>query len=78
MENKPLFKISLFNWWYVVITLIFILMKYLDMIDWGPLWILSPLWIPSFIGIVLMFIVYLLKILISITIFIYDRFKYKK
>ena len=45
-KNKTLFKIPLINIWYVIITLIFILMRVTNIIDWSPLWILAPLWIP--------------------------------
>lgn len=61
MENSK-FRIPLFSWYYVAITLIFILMKFLKMIDWTPLWILSPLWIPTFIAFTIIFVLYLLNL----------------
>ena len=62
MENNSIFRIPLFSWYYVAITLIFILMKFLKMIDWTPLWILSPLWIPTFIAFTIIFVLYLLNL----------------
>lgn len=64
MENKNLFTIPLFSWYYVAITLIFILMKFLEMIDWSPLWIISPLWIPSAIAFSIMLIIYFLRLIV--------------
>lgn len=66
MENKPIFKFPLISIWAIIITLIFILMKVTNIIDWSPLWILSPLWIPSFIALSIMSILYFLKLIIFI------------
>lgn len=60
-DNKTLFKIPLFNIWYVVITLILILMQYLKMIDIHPIWILSPLWLPTAISFSFILILFILK-----------------
>ena len=62
MENSK-FTIPLFSWYYVCITLIFILMRYLEMIDWSPVWLLSPLWVPSVIAFTIIFILYFLKLI---------------
>lgn len=70
-ENNTLFKIPIINKWYVIITLIFILMRYLNIIDWSPLWILSPLWLPITIALSIIFIIYLFKLII----WIFDLFK---
>ena len=59
-ENKKLFSIPLISHWYIILTLIFILMIINNIIDWSPLWILSPLWLPWFIVILLISIPYLL------------------
>ena len=64
MENKKLFTIPLFSWYYVGITLVFILMRYLEIIDWSPLWVISPLWVPSAIAFSIIFILYLLKLIV--------------
>ena len=65
MENNT-FKIPLFSWYYVGITLIFILMKYLEIIDWSPLWLLSPLWVPVAIAFSIIFILYFLRLIVFI------------
>lgn len=72
MENKNLFTIPLFSWYYVAITLIFILMRYLQIIDWSSLWLISPLWIPSVITFGIIFILYFLKLIVFI-ISLFDR-----
>jgi len=63
MENK-VYSIPLFSWYYIGITLIFILMRYLEIINWSPLWLLSPLWLPIVISFVIMFILYFLKLIV--------------
>ena len=59
-ENKKLISIPLINHWYVILTLIFILMRVTNIIDWSPLWILGPLWLPWIIAILLISIPYIL------------------
>lgn len=59
-KTKNLFKIPLINKWYIFLTLIFILMKFLKIIDWSPLWILSPLWLPIVICLLLISAPYIL------------------
>ncbi len=61
MENKTkeLIKIPLVSIWYVILTLIFILMKVTNIIDWSPLWILSPLWIPLGLAIGIFALIYI-------------------
>lgn len=66
MENNSIFRIPLFSWYYVGITLIFILMKYLEIIDWSPLWLLSPLWVPAVIAFSIIFVLYFLKLIVFI------------
>ena len=53
-KEKKLFTIPLVNKWYVVLTLIFILMRITHIIDWSPLWILSPLWLPFVLCIIIL------------------------
>ena len=53
-------SIPLINHWYVILTLIFILMRVTNIINWSPLWILSPLWLPWIIVILLISIPYIL------------------
>ena len=67
MENKKtFFKIPLIGKWYFLLTLIFILMRYLDIIHWSPLWILSPLWLPWVSCLLLICIPYIFLIIIWI------------
>ena len=75
MENK-IFSIPLFSWYYVGITLIFILMRYLEIIDWSPVWLLSPLWVPGAIAFSIIFILYFLKLIVFlIGLCIFKNFK---
>lgn len=67
MENKRnIFTFQLINIWTVIITLIFIIMQSTNIINWSILWILSPLWIPLFIALSIIFILYFLKLIIFI------------
>ncbi len=63
------------NLWYVILTLVFILAKNSGIIDWGPLWILSPLWIPSAIALSIWGSVMLLRILLEIIAFINSLYR---
>lgn len=68
-------KIPLMNWWYVILTLVFILAKNSGIIDWDPLWILSPLWIPLAIALIIWSSVMLLRILLEIIVFINSLYR---
>lgn len=72
-KNKSIFTIQLINIWYVIITLIFILMRVTNIIDWSPLWILCPLWLPWAFLIGFCIIFYLLKGLVYLIDFIDKR-----
>ncbi len=63
MINKIL-TIPLFNWYYIGITLVLILMQYLNIIDWSPIWLLSPLWVPCAISILTTIGLYLLQLIV--------------
>ena len=65
-NKKTIFTFPLINIWTIIITLIFVSMKIYNIIDWSALWILSPLWIPSFIALSIIFILYFLKFIIFI------------
>ena len=43
------------------ITLIFITLKLCDIINWGWIWVLSPIWIPLLIYIILKIIIKIMK-----------------
>ena len=45
-NNKTLIRIPLVNIWYFALTLIFILLRISNIVDWSAVWLLSPLWIP--------------------------------
>lgn len=68
-------KIPLMNWWYIILTLVFILAKNSGIIDWSPLWILSPLWIPSAIALIIWIIIMFLRILLEIISFINSLYR---
>jgi len=72
-ENKTLFKFPLINIWYVVITLLLILMRIENIIDWSPVWLLCPLWLPFAIAFSIIIILYIFKGLIYLIYIIYDK-----
>lgn len=77
-KTKTLFKIPLINIWYVIITLIFILMRITNIIDWSPLWILAPLWIPWILVLSVIIIPYSLLGIVCIIDWIIKIFKHRK
>jgi len=76
--TKSLINIPLVNIWYVILTLIFILMRVVCIIDWSPLWILSPLWIPIIVSLSLFISIYIIKFVILGIIYLIDYFDKKK
>lgn len=48
-----------------LLTIVFITLKLLDVIQWSWIWILSPLWISFLIGIVLFALVLILTIIVE-------------
>jgi len=72
MENRN-FTIPLFSWYYVGITLIFILMRSLGIIDWSPLWLLSPLWVPSVVACIIISVLYFLKLIVFLISLFYKK-----
>ena len=57
-------KIALFSPYTIIITLIFILMQYLNIINWHWIWIISPLWIPLSIALLFIIFIYICKFMI--------------
>ena len=57
MKNN-IFTIPLFSWYYIAISLVFILMRCLGLIDW------SPLWLPGAIALSITFIIYFLQFIV--------------
>ena len=45
------------------LTLIFVVLKLLHVIDWSWLWVLSPLWISWIIGIVIILMIVIIAII---------------
>ena len=77
-NTRKIFSLPLINKWYVILTLIFILMRVTHIISWSPLWILAPLWIPWTIAGITIVIPYVLLFIITIIDFIYQKIHYKK
>lgn len=75
MNNKAndIITFPLLNKWTIIITLIFMLAKYMNIIDWSAIWIFSPLWIPLSIALLLMIILYILKITAKIIYIFYKK-----
>lgn len=44
-----------------LLTIVFIVLKLLDVIEWSWVWVLAPMWIPVAIVLLVVFIVALLK-----------------
>ena len=53
--NKPKFTIQ-HSFFFEGLTLLFIALKLMQVIDWPWLWILAPLWAPVLIAIVFVFV----------------------
>jgi hypothetical protein len=48
-----------------MLTIVFIILKLTNYIDWPWVWVLSPIWIPLSVGAIILLIVFLLVILIK-------------
>ncbi len=68
--KNNIFTIPLFNIWYLIITVLFLTSQYFGIIDWSPIWLFSPLWIPAAFSLICILIIYFLKFLI----FIYENY----
>jgi len=64
MENKPIFTIPIFSFWYVIISLILILMRVTNIVDWSPIVLLLPIWLPIVFVIFITVVIYTLKAII--------------
>lgn len=49
-----------------LLTIVFITLKLLDKITWSWLWVLSPLWIPTCIILIIFFIIIFSAVILSI------------
>lgn len=73
-SNKSKFlKIPLISKWHILVTLIFIIMKVTNIIDWNPLWILSPLWLPWLFALSCIVIPYLFLGIILLCDYFYNK-----
>lgn len=45
-----------------LLTIVFITLKLIGKIDWSWLWVLSPLWVPLSIGIVILIVVAIIAV----------------
>jgi len=66
-QNEPIFTIPIFSIWYVIITLILILMRVTNIVDWSPLVLLLPIWFPIVFVIFIIIVLYTLKTIIYFT-----------
>ena len=64
MEERYKIRIPLINIYTIIITLIFILMQHLEIINWHWIWIISPLWIPLAITLAIIIFVYICKFIL--------------
>lgn len=40
-----------------LLTIVFIVLKLCHVITWSWIWVLSPIWIPAFVGIIILLII---------------------
>lgn len=40
-----------------LLTIVFIVLKLCHVITWSWIWVLSPIWIPTFVGIIILLII---------------------
>ena len=73
--QSPIIKFPLITPYTVIITLLFMISKYMGLIDWDIIWIFSPLWIPSAIALLIMIWIWICKSIIYLLDYI--RFKRK-
>ena len=66
-ENKPAFTIPIFSPWYVIISLILILMRVTNIVDWPPMVLLLPIWFPITFVIFIIVVLYIIKGIIFFT-----------
>ena len=57
MENNKNYSISLISWPAVVLFIVFFIAKIYDKIDWSWWWVFSPLWIPTILCLIILFII---------------------
>lgn len=58
MKDKVFFSIPLMSIWYVIFTLILILMQLLGIINCTALELTAPLWVPTALALIIIIVVY--------------------
>ena len=58
MKDKVFFSIPLMSIWYVIFTLILILMQSLGIINCTALELTAPLWVPTSLALIIIVVVY--------------------
>jgi membrane protein YdbS with pleckstrin-like domain len=48
-----------------LLTIVFIVLKLCNVIDWSWLWVLAPLWISFALGIIILIVVVILQVIIE-------------
>jgi membrane protein YdbS with pleckstrin-like domain len=48
-----------------LLTIVFIILKLCNVIDWSWLWVLAPLWISFALGIIILIVVVILQVIIE-------------
>jgi len=61
-----------------LLTIVFIVLKLIDKIDWPWIWVLSPLWIPIAIFIIVMVMIFVINIIVKTIISFIDNLNKKK
>ncbi|MCK0206195.1 hypothetical protein ACT4R9_09595 [Ornithobacterium rhinotracheale] len=61
MKNEEL-KVSVLIIYPFVLTLLFVILKVCNVIDWSWVWVLSPTWLPFLVILLLMLVVLLVSV----------------
>jgi len=74
MSNSKI-NIPLISWWSIAITMIFVICRIFNIIEWDIIWILSPLWIPTAIALTITILIGLFILFSYLTLFILAKLK---
>lgn len=56
-NNNKNYSVSLVSWPAVVLFIVFFIAKIYNKIDWSWWWVFSPLWIPTILCLIILFII---------------------
>ncbi len=56
-NNNKNYSVSLVSWPAVVLFIVFFIAKIYDKIDWSWWWVFSPLWIPTILCLIILFVI---------------------